>query len=557
MTSWPTTKCLLSLGKYSGELGEEIDWRATTPRHDDSGTPHTLELLFQLQYLRIHYLTTTTIPGNSAADTLPDRLPSQKTCSMSIQKAERRHFVTHFVTILRLLNGRVSSRVSVGFLIFLSGFEEILIYHIGLLSAQFYYILLLKDVHQFYLQLAVTFALISFMSLVKSAKNYVSSVLYLEWREEVSRRLLDGYFSDLNFYFLNGSNLGEEPPLDNVDQRLSQDVDRLCAELSSVVSQIVLSPLTILYYSFQVSRTIGLFGLVACIAIFLASSAVNRCFIKSIVKWTYLKGQHEGDYRRDLANCVKASEMIALSNSEERQKSATLALLRRLLSVHENLILSQFFLNLSTSIFDYSGSVLSFIIIAVPIFSGSFDQLNKAELSHQISSNAFICMYLINCFSKILDISSNFGQVNGFGYRITELLSKLNNSDNGIHRASTMPFKEDYDTSLYLQLSNVSLTSPKEVFRNLNLKIKEKESMLIICESGAGKTALVRAIKGLWPIASGSIRCRFELTDNQQIMFIGHNSRLLQFYQQASLRLWPNSLPSSPSPSSSFSSSSS
>lgn len=460
------------------------------------------------------------------------------------------HFATHFWRILRLLNGRRSSQLSIAFLIFLCALEEILIYHIGLISAQFYYILLLKDVYKFYIQLALTLALILFMSLIKSAKNYVSSVLHIEWREYVSELLITHYFDHLNYYFLSHPanrranekcNLKEgktyAKTLDNIDQRLSIDTDRLCADLSSVLSQTVLSPLTILYYSAKVYTTIGLYGLLACIATFLASTGINRAFIESIAKWTYLKGKHEGDYRTVLLEGIQNSQTIAFTNAETKQKNRMLDSLATLMSVYENLILSQFFLSLSTSIFDYSGSILSFIIIAMPIFGGSFDHLSKAELSHTISSNAFVCMYLIHCFSKILDTSSNFGQVNGFGYRITELLTTLKQEhQQRINHSNTLPCSDE--SQLLLQLSNVNVLVPSGAYqqscalKKLNFQVKTGENVLITGDSDQEKAAILSVIKGFWPISSGTINCSLNLNDNRQVMFLCNNSKLGYIFQQ-------------------------
>lgn len=458
------------------------------------------------------------------------------------------HFVAHFWRILRLLNGRRSSQLSIAFLIFLCALEEILIYHIGLISAQFYYILLLKDVYKFYIQLALTFALILFMSIIKSAKNYVSSVLHIEWREYVSEQLIAHYFDDLNYYFLSHpvnrraddekstslkENKSYSMTLDNIDQRLSTDTDRLCAELSSVLSQIVLSPLTILYYSAKVYTTIGLYGLLACIATFLASTAINRVFIKSIAKWTYLKGKHEGDYRAVLFNSIQNSETIAFTNSATKEKNRTLDSLKTLMSVYENLIFTQFFLSLSTSIFDYSGSVLSFIIIAIPIFGGSFDHLSKAELSRTISSNAFVCMYLIHCFSKILGTSSNFGQVNGFGHRITELLIffKQNNQPM-LNHSKTLPFSNE-SHQLLLQLSDVNVLLPSIAHQfALNFQVTIGKNVLITGDSDQEKRAILGVIKGFWPISSGTVKCSLDLNDNRQVMFLCHNSKLGYFFQE-------------------------
>lgn len=381
------------------------------------------------------------------------------------------------------------------------------------------------------------------MAIIKSGKGYVSSVLYIEWRECLSKLMLEDYFCDLNYYVYNIVNCDQKCQLnnldtfrlDNIDQRLSQDIDKLCLEFSTIISQLIISPLTLLYYAYQVNTTIGWFGIVACIAFFLLSTIVNKIFVKSIVKWTYLKGKYEGDYRNEHTFVKNSSEKIAFANAEYKVKSKLLKSLTKLLSVYENLILQQFYLNFVTTIFDYSGSILSFIIISIPIFTGKFDHLNEAELSRQISANNFICLYLINCFTKLIGITSNFANINGFGYRITELISAFKQSNEQFWKHSTI--KVVNDKIVYLQVKNIKIVPPfsnEPIISQLSFEVKHNQNIYISGESGLGKTSILRAIKGLWPISDGCISTSLNCNDSQDVMFISHDSIFADIFLQVS-----------------------
>lgn len=56
-----------------------------------------------------------------------------------------------------------------------------------------------------------------------------------------------------------------------------------------------------------------------------------------------------------------------------------------LLDIQRTLYGWSFFLNSSVNIFDYVGGILSYLIIAIPIFGGEYDDLAPEELSALIS----------------------------------------------------------------------------------------------------------------------------------------------------------------------------
>lgn len=94
--------------------------------------------------------------------------------------------------------------------------------------------------------------------------------------------------------------------------------------------------------------------------------------------------------------------------------------------------------------FDYLGSILSYVVIAIPIFSGVYGDLRPTELSTLVSKvrfhldkplhwgpaprvalttalrpdqNAFVCIYLINCFTQLIDLSTTLSDVAGYTHR--------------------------------------------------------------------------------------------------------------------------------------------
>lgn len=160
--------------------------------------------------------------------------------------------------------------------------NEIAIYNIGLITGDYYQILNNKDKDAFIKQTIKSLLLItgkfaffgktpncchkyhfsflpfSGMAVLKSLKEYIASYLYIQWRSHLSGDLQDNYFLNLAYYRLNVLNVSRKKPKasqlpneeksipnDNVDQRITQDVDKMASNLSYIVPEIIVSPFII------------------------------------------------------------------------------------------------------------------------------------------------------------------------------------------------------------------------------------------------------------------------------------------------------------------------
>ncbi|RMX61127.1 hypothetical protein pdam_00016678, partial [Pocillopora damicornis] len=72
----------------------------------------------------------------------------------------------------------------------------------------------------------------------------------------------------------------------------------------------------------------------------------------------------------------------------------------------------------SINMFDYVGAILSYLIIAIALFGGKFDNMSTTALGGEISRNSFFAMYLINCCTQLIDLSVDVTNMAGYVHRI-------------------------------------------------------------------------------------------------------------------------------------------
>ncbi|XP_058018326.1 lysosomal cobalamin transporter ABCD4 isoform X4 [Ahaetulla prasina] len=189
--------------------------------------------------------------------------------------------------------------------------------------------------------------------------------------------------------------------------------------------------------------------------------------------------------------------------------------LQNLLKTQRELMGKELWLYIGINTFDYLGSILSYVMIAIPIFNGVYDDLNPTELSSLVSKNAFVSIYLIHCFSVLIDLSTTVSDVAGYTHRIGELeevLLNLSKKQNHSESQDEWDFdsisKEkriSNDTAFVLE--HVSLAAPSKnlLIKDLNMRVTQGNNLLITGNTGTGKTSLLRILGGLWKCKQGEV----------------------------------------------------
>uniref|UniRef100_A0A2I3HRA7 ATP binding cassette subfamily D member 4 n=1 Tax=Nomascus leucogenys TaxID=61853 RepID=A0A2I3HRA7_NOMLE len=130
---------------------------------------------------------------------------------------------------------------------FLQILNQLVIYQVGLIPSQYYGVLGNKDLEGFKTLTILAVMLIVLNSTLKSFDQFTCNLLYVSWRKDLTEHLHCLYFRGRVYYTLNVL----RDDIDNPDQRISQDVERFCRQLSSMASKLIISPFTLIYYTYQ------------------------------------------------------------------------------------------------------------------------------------------------------------------------------------------------------------------------------------------------------------------------------------------------------------------
>ena len=355
--------------------------------------------------------------------------------------------------------------------------------------------------------------------------------------------------------------------MDNVDQRVTADTDKLLLTTAQIYPTLILSPFTIAYYTYKCYNATGFMGPLVIFGVFVVGTVCNKFLMGPVVSKTVKQEAAEGDFRYFHMKVRSCSQSIAFYDGGPFELRTGNQSITALVKVQASLFLRQFVVKCFTSFYDYMGAIQSYLVIAVPIFGGHFKGKTEGELIEIVSAYSFQSMYLIYCFSNLIDLSNKISEIAGVTHRVGELVEAFQIIEAQHELVFTKDESDDFnDCSLDIQgnemenrkrppgiqseplisVKNLTFGVPAEsllgteiqdadfmvsLVDNLSLKLFSGDRLLITGPNGVGKSSLLRIFASMWTPKSGEISIA---TDNvlflPQVPYFCRGSLLDQLY---------------------------
>ncbi|CAB1097232.1 ABC [Ectocarpus sp. CCAP 1310/34] len=373
--------------------------------------------------------------------------------------------------------------------------------------------------------------------------------LALSWREWMTKRVMEIYYSGQTYYALEASK-----EIDNPDQRIAEDV-RAFTQVSLeflitvLTSCIDLASFSTILYSIYPQLFIAIIGY-ASVGTFVTTKLGGK-----LVGLNFDQLQTEADFRYSLIRVRENAESIAFYGGVQQELNEVQRRFGKALDNFGQVIRAQRNLEFFTTGYRYLIQVLPGFVVAPLFFQGKIE-LGVVSQSYGAFNHILGDLSLIvNQFESLSAFSAGIDRLGEFLERMSGMETIANITDNkrGLlaapastssspsssppsvpgHTALDSPLRDNLlgddqpeqedglnegegvgvlttETAkgARLTVEDVSVVTPtggRVLMSGLSFSLGDSERLLIVGESGAGKSSLLRAIAGLWTTGSGKI----------------------------------------------------
>jgi len=338
---------------------------------------------------------------------------------------------------------------------------------------------------------------------------YLQQWLQIRWRRWLTEAYLGRWLADGTHYRMRLK--GDEA--DNPDQRIAEDIKQfvdstlnigiaLLGSIVTLISFVVIlwtlsaaTPLMIGSASYEIPGY-----LVWAALIYSALGTwVTHLVGRPLIKLNFDQQRYEADFRFSLVRLRENAEEVTLLAGEPAEEEHLLDRFGHVMRNWYGIMSRTKRLTFLTAGYSQVAIIFPFLVVSPVYFFGALTLGGLMQIAQAFSQVQSSLSFFVSAYSSIADWKAVLDRLTGFEESIgwAQGLSK---------DAPRVEFVSEGSGSLHVEELAVGLPSGKEIVRLTDFAIQPGDRVLVTGPSGSGKTSLFRALGGVWPFGTGTIR---------------------------------------------------
>ena len=374
-----------------------------------------------------------------------------------------------------------------------------------------------KNVDAFWTELKYWVVLAAFWVAAFVYRQWLQQFLTIRWRRWLSEVYFRDWLADRTYYRMELVSQGADNPEQRIELDCANFTDRTVTIALGLLFQILtLMTFAAVLWNLSGSITLPILGGItipgylmwAAIAYALVGSVAAYLIGRPLVRVNFQLERYNADFRYRMVRIRENAESIALYRGEQDEQRRLRSAFARIIDTWWDLMKYNKRLNSLTSFYGQAALIFPYVAAAPQYFAGRGQMGMVTQTADAFVQVQGALSWFVDTYQRLAEWKAGVDRLTSFSEAMVK--AKL--------EAAATAFEASPQETPELTLRDVDVRLPNGamLLDDVDVTIRQGESLLLRGPSGSGKTTLFRVLAGLWPFGRG----RIGLPKDARVLFL-------------------------------------